>query len=90
MQRVGLCRFDLKNCRPNVCQHRLPGRLGLLLALVLTLAAGLDSRQYKAYQKCSYALVAQLDRALASGAKGREFESRRAHHKEFKRLAVKS
>ena len=27
---------------------------------------------------------------LASGAKGREFESRRAHHQEFKRLAVKA
>ena len=57
---------------------------------LLALAAGLDSRQHKAYQKCSYALVAQLDRALASGAKGREFESRRAHHNKIKDLDIKN
>ena len=52
--------------------------------------SALDSRGESAYQDKSCAPVAQLDRALASGAKGRAFESRRAHHKEFKRLAVKS
>ncbi len=30
----------------------------------------------------NYALVAQLDRVLASEAKGHEFESHRAHHLE--------
>ena len=31
-----------------------------------------------------YALVAQLDRVLASEAKGHEFKSHRAHHKGFR------
>ena len=61
-----------------------------MLGTAAPLTADLDSRQHKAYQKCSYALVAQLDRALASGAKGREFESRRAHHNKSKDLDVKN
>ena len=36
-----------------------------------------------------YAPVAQLDRALASGAKGRRFESFRACHPEYKLKAQK-
>ena len=32
------------------------------------------------FEKAAYAPVAQLDRVLASGAKGRGFESRPAYH----------
>ena len=73
---MGYVRLVLIACRPFALACPIAG----VTALALALAAGLDSRQHKAYQKYSYALVAQLDRALASGAKGREFESRRAHH----------
>ena len=50
----------------------------------------LDSGGESAYLSKSCAPVAQLDRALASGAKGREFESRRAHHNKSKDLDVKN
>lgn len=46
-----------------------------------TRAAWLDRGEDKAYQNKSCAPVAQLDRALASGAKGRAFESRRARQR---------
>ncbi len=91
MPHGGLC-TPCVDCLPTLCACMAACRV---LALIcwpwrLALAADLDSRHHKAYQKCSYALVAQLDRALASGAKGREFESRRAHHNKSKDLDVKN